>query len=934
MHSHVPLTGFDNYTSFSDDFFSDGPDVGYCTHMAWLPQGPSIPSLLLLVLSFENGFAVFHVDLPVKLDNSKIGFHHIQEPTQSTVVSATPMLSPIAATRWKGENECSFTSWLQCGPHVDPCIAVLLHDAVSPVARVMLFAIHFPTYRKGPLPKSLMSCRILASTTIPKDSALFPSGLLQSSRSLICYSNKKLVDMSLCLMSSSTPASPVTFLSHPVVSNPPGLTSSGDPFLVDAENDDDGILYVFSMVLCERGKSDMDASMLKWSPPMRRIWLCRVVVGDTKETCVEEGKEDRGFGDNEEVTGGAASGVVCEFNHESLSGLTPARIVRCSGRNVCAVLFRPSLGLGADTAKALSLTADYIALVDYGVGKPVIQVTRGRDISFFPSSGSEFTSGLILSVDGSSLTYFHWNSLKECELATSFRPIVGVDSGKDYVDCRRISIFADSLKLNLTAWGTRLRDNRVCFVAGDLCGIAEATVTEWSNLLPNLVSGRSAWIGVGEDVLTTVGLHGDGSGYRNFALATTSTRVLIVSSALTVVAESKKPLSGSSLAPLGSFAVCFSSDSKVRYLCCLDAGLSEGVVATLAESRYGRIHSSLLAVRPDRLILCPCQSGLSLLELGQTPDSFRLPSGITRPALLLEPMVANAVCVGGKQNQSTLILRSVVEKFGRKISSMTHGENEGLGSYGAGLTNGTFAVLNKYKLNHAASWLLTGTVNFDRTANSRVLPPWLPIGPKSQGILNSDAMLHVIANGDSYLSEYVKSPDQNAASTLPRQSDTVAYLCREYAQDMLCHQGKPIDALKTLDISGAESTESIMLQLTLMLEKSKSNKVAGVLKSLGGCGDNGRARVPSGAAKSSSSLAALALSFKMNSGSRCKQGMNADQVNCWMKPLAPSLQRSKFTNRARQRIIGEKDLENLERREVDDLSSLWTTPCNESKHVW
>ena len=674
----------------------------------------------------------------------------------------------------------------------------------------------------------------------------------------------------------------------------------------------------------------MDASMLKWSPPMRRIWLCLSVVGDTKETCTEEAKEDRGFGGNEAMTGGTASSVICEFNHESLTDLTPVRIVRCLGRNVCAVLFRPSLGTGADPAKASSLEADYIALVDFSLEKPVIKVTKGRDISFFPSSGSECTHGLILSLDGCSLTYFDWNSSKECELSSSFRPIIGVDNEKDYVDCWRIALFSEGPKLNLTVWGTRLRDNRVCFVAGDICNVSDASSTEWSKLLPNVVSGRSARLGEGEDVLSIVGLQGDGSGYRNFALATT-TRVLILSSALTVAAEAKKLVS-SSLAPLGSFAVCFSSDSKVRYLCCLDDGLSEGVVATLAQSSYGQAHSSLMAVRPDRLILCPCQLGLSLLELGQTPDTFRLPAGSTRPALLLEPMIANAVCVGGKQNQSTLILRSVVEKFGRKVSSITHSEKEGIGSYGAGLTPGAFAILRKYKLKHAASWLLTGTVKFDRSTNTTVLPPWLPIGPKSQGVLNSDAMLHVIANGDTYFSDYVKSPELNAASALPRQSDPAAYLCREYANDILCCNGEPLDAVKTFDISGSESTESIVLQLTLLLEKTKGNKAAGVLKSLSGFSDNGKS-CPSALLKSSSSLAALALSLKVNPGASSKQGMTGDQVTCWIKPLAPSLQRSKITSRSRQRIMGEKDLENLGEKGVD-LDTVWSSPCNESRHVW
>jgi hypothetical protein len=138
--------------------------------------------------------------------------------------------------------------------------------------------------------------------------------------------------------------------------------------------------------------------------------------------------------------------------------------------------------------------------------------------------------------------------------------------------------------------------------------------------------------------------------------------------------------------------------------------------------------------------------------------------------------------------------------------------------------------------------------------------------------------------------------------------------------------------VKIFDISGSESTKSIVLQLTLLLEKTKGNKAAGVLKSLSGFSDNGKS-CPSALLKSSSSLAALALSLKVNPSASSKQGMTGDQVTCWMKPLAPSLQRSKITSQSRQRIIGEKDLENLGEKGVD-LDTVWSTPCNESRHVW
>ena len=731
----------------------------------------------------------------------------------------------------------------------------------------------------------------------------------------------------MSLASSTRGLSPVASLDFPVTSCPPGLSSFGDPFLVDATSDKDGILNIFSTVQCERQRGNSDASSLvPWSVPMRRFWLCRSVVGDTRETFVEETKEERGFGDNEEVSGGASTDIICELDHDSLRGMSPVRIVRCTGRSVCAVLFRPAFA----SSRSLSLVdAGAIALVNFQDKNTVITIIEGRDICFFPSEDAKSVQGLILGADGSALAFFDWNSSGTYDLKTTFRPIVGVDSDrKDYVECKRIDLFADGSKLALAVLGRRARDDRFCFVVGDVCDLTDATAESWSKLLPNIVSGRSAWLDEKENVLSIVGLQGDGSGYRNFALAT-STRVIILSSALTVAAESRRRVTSGNLAPLGSFAVCFSSEAKVCYLCCLDGDFSGSGIASLRQ----KCCSALVAVRPDRLIFSPFPSCSSLPEPGDSPDAFVLPAPNTRPALLLEPMVANAICVGGKQKQSTQVLRSVIEKFGRKVASLTHGEKEGIGQSGAGLSSRTFDMLNNYGLKHAASWLLTGTVNFERSANCEILPSWLPVFAKSKGAMNSDAMLHLLSNGDSYLSEYVKSPEHNMPSQLPRQSDATAYICAEFAQAAL-KSGKALDAMKMFDLSGAESTDSSILLLSLLLEKgkSRSNNATGVLDSLGGLSESGLSRL-SGSEKIPSSLAALAASLKKGQGSS-GHSMAADAVDRWIKPLAPSLQRSKNTDRLRQRLLFEKDLESAGGKQVKDSDPIWMSPCNESRHVW
>jgi hypothetical protein len=137
----------------------------------------------------------------------------------------------------------------------------------------------------------------------------------------------------------------------------------------------------------------------------------------------------------------------------------------------------------------------------------------------------------------------------------------------------------------------------------------------------------------------------------------------------------------------GSFAVSFCSNGKFRYLCGLDGELVTGTIATLPSPRSSYIPNLLLGVRPDRVLVFQWHSGTRLSEPGQSPNAFLLPTAVTQAVLLLEPMLANAVCIGGKVSESTPVLRTVIEKFGRKTASITHGDDEGIGNLGAGLTS-------------------------------------------------------------------------------------------------------------------------------------------------------------------------------------------------------------------------------------------------------
>ena len=131
------------------------------------------------------------------------------------------------------------------------------------------------------------------------------------------------------------------------------------------------------------------------------------------------------------------------------------------------------------------------------------------------------------------------------------------------------------------------------------------------------------------------------------------------------------------------------------------------------------------------------------------------------------------------QENPPALLRSVIERFGRKVAPFPHGDDEGIGSLGSGLTPAVFELLSAHGLKDPASWLLTGSCCFERAANSKVQPPWIPVHSKAAAAFNRDASLHIIANGDQYFSDYVKSPDHNMASTLPRPKRSV---CRRLSR--------------------------------------------------------------------------------------------------------------------------------------------------------
>ena len=845
-------------------------EVGFATQFCWHQPNPE--SLPLLSVAFENALAIYSIQLPVIAAGNT--FQPLPAPTPTTVITSTPLLEPLGAIRFGAASTI-----LQCAWLTENHIAVLS----QPSNVLLVFSVEWPMYQPLQQRTTVPLALLTHDTDTPTSSLVYCS-----KNDTVCgvVQDQQLV-YQLELTSSRR------HHRYPVCSIPAGLDSLGDPLYMDAASDADGVLHVVCTAFSERFKKQGDAERLYWTTPTKRYWLCRTTV--TKQTGhVAEDEEDAGkHSFPGEVTGGAFSDVICELTQYG----EPEGIVRSELRSVCAVSFHGK---------------DEIALVDFESDSAVIKMVQGRSLVFLPRVDE--VCGLVLASSGSELAYFQWAQGADVKFSATYRPIIGVDTDEDYIECCRIVLFSEGgIKVSLAAWGRRARDGRQCIISGEPCDLSELQPDNWSKVLANIVTGRHFWMKKKESIVSIVGLQGDGHGYRNFAIAT-SLRVMILTSALTIAVETKVPTASSTLAPIGSFAMCFASEGNIRYLSCIGDGDLEqaDTIATFPNENH-----FLLALCPDRAVLFPVNQGL-VCSAGPNLDKFSLPLANLRPAFVLEPLVANAACAGG-HGVSNPFLRHVVEKFGRMKAALAHGEAEGIGNIGVGLSSRVFSVLKENKLDEAASWLLTGTAKFDRASNTRILPPFLPMGPKFSGSRDADGLLHVLTYGDSYLADYIKSSEADAAATLPRRTDPSATLCRDLVKTAL-RKGNPHEAVKLQDLCGSDSADLGILQLALHRSRHAASHV-GVLHALGGLGKKGF----SGSSHKSVATALSAVSATLG---------QSDTPEVSFETLAPTSQRLQSSRRSRQTILADSVVRTTFPIQKSTEDNDWNLPCAEAKHVW
>lgn len=969
----APSTTWSNKEKPSESHEESGSmgGVGYCTHLEWVsPRGSSFNQLQLLSASFQGGLCLYHISLPKVQDKSitskKEQYIDVKPPTEKTSLSQTVLIQPFCLSKWSSIYQRSIACFVDLGPHVPPTLAVLMTGLGSNVDYARLALVTCPLESFGSTLGSSstkspgrLSFHVWDSHEWTKRLSHLPRGLISSAfntKGVVYYSDTAIQEIEYRTNTR------FPYMAGGVGSIPVGLTTSGTAYWADSPSTaGTSVLSIYTTYHCERRKvsSSSDGSspsMLEWTPPSRRHWLIQTFIGDTKESSLpgKKGSNNttipvslREEKDGDDVMfGGSQSTVVCELSvRTQLYKLYPYRILRnpMTTQLRVAVWFRPLYGKSEE---------EQIGLVEmdengrYGVA----QVLDGRDVVFLPnlqdghenedvaapsnttSCSNGIPQALIVSKNGGSVALWQRKgdsgALKSPWAVTAgedCRPILGLDEGsgtfqEDFVECRQLTLVQFQTELRLLVVASKA-SGKCCILAGPWVpreGLA------WQTLLPNIQEDVVMWLNDREQVTLVVPLPHEGSIQGGVGVATTH-RVLVLSPDLNIVAEVAHSPPPGSLVPLGSYTVAYCShrDHKLHYLCGLPNSFGRsGLIASFPTPFRSYCPNWLVGIRPDRFLYNSCHNGTRLVERGQPSHSFLLPTAVTRPALLLEPMIANAIATGGNETAFQPFLRTVVEKFGRKVATMTHGEDEGIGNWGAGISPRVYELLSFYNLKAAASWLLTGTIAFDRSANSRLLPSWMPASAKINAALDTDTHLHVVSNGDQYFTEYIKSPDTNMSSILPPPSDPSSLLCKQFALDAI-KEGNYVDALKMLDIVGTESMDAIILQLSFAMQVNSALDVTPILDSLY------RRDSQIGKANSTAvaSMAALAIELKNNAtpGSEFNQR--------WMQSLAPSFQRGKKAGRHRNSIMGESALSKLgAHRPAKD--GLFSREIPESKLVW
>jgi len=703
-----------------------------CHCLSWMPTNTNGSSPLLLAASFQSGIAIYNITLPLKASSSELSGNSGAPDQPQAKPSETIYVNPIAGAKTSRRGnvvapQSSTVEWINCGEGVLPFLATIFHSKKEMKMHVRSFDV--PSYGHTKYEDNISLGRVCEGTfSIPDDivSEFYGNSIMGT---VVAHRNGSLT--SFCLSSrfqSERKMHPIIHSnSIPVASNALGLTSIGSPL-----HSYDDVLHVHTSLQFVRNG--------QWELPCFRYWLCLSSAGDKKDkSSISKSNEEE---DNSDFpTGGATISLVCDLTCSSSSSTTlaPRRIVRDNSGKYCTVLFASAgpvekQGLSSSVSDNHTIAFATMEIRGTDDGIDTFNLHRARDASFIPGlEGCVEPSLLALDNDGKALRKCSLTNIEE-DLKSEGQAIQIFKHGS--ANDQNLSVdrfFVVSRRILFIC--SRKADGKKClFIGGSIkslkAGSSKALVRKKTSKL---------WLDRGEVVLSLTELpsNEEGGGTTNVAIATTS-RVMIVSCAtsLQILSEAHTTLKCGSLSPMGSNCVAFLDAGSggsicLKYLSCYESN-NRGLICNIPGNLSKFDSTLLLAIRPDRIIYLPIRFEWKLSEQGDEDRLISVPCPLTKPALLLEPLVANALGQGEDDRTPDISLRTLLERFGPKLTANPHGDNEGLGTLGAGITAGVYAMLGS-KLN----------VHLKTGGDDKMVAPWIPSILKnagSQGSLNQPSV--------------------------------------------------------------------------------------------------------------------------------------------------------------------------------------------------
>ena len=679
-----------------------------CQSLAWMPTNDS--SLLILAASFANVVVVYNISLP----HGKLSSPSGQPNTSSTVPNITDkfdviQIAPIGGVKIKSKDfnfEKSSVQWIYSGDNIFPFLATCLES--SSQLHLHVGSLNVPTFA------CKMSQTLLSFTTI--SGATFSKKVGSSCTyygtddicSLLVHCNGHLSSYHLSSRLSSRICSKILLDSMNVTSGALGLTPEGFPI-----NSFHDVLHIHTTVTLGGKEHDNNSSSeVAKEFPVVRYWLLQSTMGDMKNA--SKLRESTSEWQNEDFPkGGATTSIMRDLSTSaySTSILTPRKIVRDKSGDYCIVLFN-SKGTHASIL-SLDDTATF-CVINMSINRAdanEITLYHASDVAFLPTL-KEDNNLLALDVSRKELRRCSLKSLDNDLKSTDNSIKIFKDGSANAKNLTVRQLFLVSEQILLVC--SRNFDGKMCLFIGGT--IAALELGGEGALVKKKTS--KLWLEKGEGFISCVELACQFEGMSYVAIATTS-RVMIVSflPSLHVLSETRATLACKNLCPLGS-SVAFVdiADDKTHNICylCPSKGDQGSRICNLPRTHKVR-NCELLGLRPDRAVYLSMRYNFKNPSSADESELISLLGPVTKPALLLEPMVSNALAENIEDDEKEKILHIVLERFGPKLKHDPHGEKEGLGIIGAGVTAKVYAMLGS-RLN----------VYLRKGAKVKNIAPWVP----------------------------------------------------------------------------------------------------------------------------------------------------------------------------------------------------------------